>query len=235
MRRLRAAIGCDIRLQFRNGFYYVVAVVLAGWVVLLSRLPSVDWGRFLPPLLLGNLTMATFYFIGGLVLLEKGEGTLEAQVVTPLTIGEYLASKVITLVALSLVESMIIVCIARRGIDFSVLPLVAGIVSASVIYILFGFMAVARYDAINEFLFPSVLYTLALALPLIPYFGLWESGLFYLHPLQAPLLLMKAAFQPVQGWQMVYGFTYSAVWIIPVFLWSKRSFHSFVVIKAGVR
>jgi len=209
MRRLRAAIGCDIRLQFRNGFYYVVAVVLAGWVVLLSRLPSVDWGRFLPPLLLGNLTMATFYFIGGLVLLEKGEGTLEAQVVTPLTIGEYLASKVITLVA--------------------------GIVSASVIYILFGFMAVARYDAINEFLFPSVLYTLALALPLIPYFGLWESGLFYLHPLQAPLLLMKAAFQPVQGWQMVYGFTYSAVWIIPVFLWSKRSFHSFVVIKAGVR
>lgn len=49
--------------------------------------------------MLGNLPLATFFFIAGLVLLEKGEGTLEAQIVTPLTAGGYLASKILTLTA----------------------------------------------------------------------------------------------------------------------------------------
>ncbi len=234
MRRLLATIRCDIRLQFRNGFYYVAAFVLIGWAGLFSQLPAVAWGRFLPALLLGNLIAATFYFIAGLVLLEKGEGTLEVQVITPLTTWEYLASKVITLAALSLIESVIIVCLAQ-GLDFGVFPLVMGIVVASAIYVLVGFVAVARYDSINEYLFPSMIYSTILVLPLLHYFGLWEHWLFYLHPLQAPLILMKAAFEPVADWQMVYGLACSAVWLVPIFLWSKRSFLSFIVIKTGVR
>ena len=234
MKRLFSTILCDIRLQFRNGFYYVVAFILAGWALLLTQIPAIDWGKLLPPLVLSNLIVATFYFIGGLVLLEKGEGTLEAQVVTPLTTWEYLASKVISLTGLSLVENLVIVGLAY-GLGFWVFPMVLGIGLASAIYVLVGFMAIARYDTINEYIFPSVLYTVALVLPLLHYFGIWESWLFYLHPLLAPLILMKAAFLPVKLWQLAYALLFSSFWIAILFLYSVRFFHNFIVIKAGVR
>ena len=176
MHRLAATVRLDLRLQWRNGFYYVVAFVLACWFVLLTRLPAIDWGYVLPAVVFGNLVMVNFYFIAGLVLLEKGEGTLEAQVVTPLADWEYLASKTATLTALSLVEQVVIVWSAHGG-GFAVGPLVAGIVLAAVLYTLVGFLLIARYRSINEYMFPSILFTAVLSLPMLHYFGLWDTWL----------------------------------------------------------
>ena len=158
MHRLAATVRLDLRLQMRNGFYYAVAFVLACWFVVLTRLPPIDWGYLLPAVVFGNLVMVNFYFVAGLVLLEKGEGTLEAQVVTPLADWEYLASKTLTLAALSVVEQVVIVRSAYGG-GFAAGPLVAGVVLAGVLYTLTGFLLVARYRSINEFMFPSVLFT----------------------------------------------------------------------------
>ncbi len=234
MKRLMATIQCDIRLQVRNGFYYAVAFLLTAWAILIGRLPEVDWGWLLPALVLGNLSMTTFYFMGGLVLLEKEEGTLETQIVTPLTTREYLASKVITLTALSLVENLVIVGLAY-GLGFGWLAMGMGIALAATIYSLVGFVAVARYDSINEYLFPSMLYIVAFSLPFLHYFGLWESWLMYFHPMQAPLILMKAGFRPVAAWEWVYGLLYSTLWVGLVFHWSQRNFCRFIITKAGVR
>ena len=115
MHRLAATVCLDLRLQMRNGFYYAVAFVLACWFVLLTSLPVIDWGYVLPAVVFGNLVMVNFYFVAGLVLLEKDEGTLEAQVVTPLADWEYLASKTVTLAALSVVEQVVIVWSAYGG------------------------------------------------------------------------------------------------------------------------
>ncbi len=55
-------------LEFRVGLLIVVtAAILAGFVFVL-----------------GNMTIGTFYFMAGLVLLEKGDGVLEGLIVTPL-------------------------------------------------------------------------------------------------------------------------------------------------------
>ncbi|MCY4600864.1 MAG: hypothetical protein OXF27_13205, partial [Acidobacteria bacterium] len=115
MRALAATLSLDFRLQARNGFYYAVAFVLACWFVLLTLLPDIDWGYVLPAVVFGNLVMVNFYFVAGLVLLEKGEGTLEAQVVTPLADWQYIGSKTATLTALSLVEQVVIVWSAHGG------------------------------------------------------------------------------------------------------------------------
>ena len=234
MKRLSATIQCDIRLQYRNGFYYAVAFLLATFAIVVNRLPEADWGWLLPALVLGNLSMATFYFMGGLVLLEKGEGTLEAQIVTPLKTREYLASKVITLTALSVAENLVIVGLVY-GLKFGWLAMIVGIAAAAAIYSLIGFVAVARYDSINEYMFPSMLYISALSLPFLHYFGVWENWFMYLHPLQAPLVIMKAGFQRIEVWEWVYGLLYSALWIGVVFRWSQRTFHRFIIIKEGVR
>ena len=232
MRRLVATMRCDVRIQMRNGFYYVVAFILAAWAILISQLPALNWGYLLPVLVLGNLMAATFYFMAGLVLLEKGEGTLEAQVVTPLTTWQYLASKVLTLTALSVIESVVLVLITQ-GRGFDAFPLITGVVLASAIYCLAGFIVVSRYDSINEYMFPSMIYAAAFSLPFLHYFGVWESRLMYLHPLQAPLVIMKAAFSPMEAWIWPYGLLYSALWIGLTFVWSKRSFHRFIIAREG--
>ena len=234
MHRLAATVRLDLRLQWRNGFYYVVAFVLACWFVLLTRLPAIDWGYVLPAVVFGNLVMVNFYFIAGLVLLEKGEGTLEAQVVTPLADWEYLVSKTGTLTALSLVEQVVIVWSAHGG-GFAVGPLVAGIVLAAILYTLVGFLLIARYRSINEYMFPSVLFTAVLSLPMLHYFGLWDTWLLHLHPFTAPLVLLAGAFRPMPPWQWAYGVLYSAAWAGLLLLASRRTFDRFIVAREGGR
>jgi fluoroquinolone transport system permease protein len=234
MRRLLATMQCDVRLQFRNGFYYAAAFILACWGVIVTQLGAIDWAWLLPAFVFGNLLMGSFYFIGGLVLLEKGEGTLEAQVVTPLGTGEYLISKVATLTALSLVENLLLVAFAV-GMRFAVVPMALGIVLASVLYALVGFVAVAHYDSINEYIMPSVAYVLLLSIPYLAYFRIWNSPLLYLHPMQGPLLLMAAAFQPVHAWAWAYGIAYPVVATLVAFWWSRQTFDRFIVPRHGAR
>lgn len=179
----------------------------------LAKVSDAALDRLLPAFILSNLLINTFYFMAGLVLLEKTEGTLSMIDVTPLRPHEYLASKVATLVFLSILENLLIVLVAR-GPAFNPLPLMAGIAAGGALYVLAGFVAVSRYPTINEFLFPSFLYTLAFVPPFLPYFGLAESWWFHLHPLQAPLLLIQAAFRPIAAWETTYAIGYSLLWAL---------------------
>ncbi|MXY18288.1 MAG: ABC transporter permease [Acidobacteria bacterium] len=234
MHALAATLSLDFRLQVRNGFYYAVAFVLACWFVVLTRFPPIDWGYVLPAVVFGNLVMVNFYFVAGLVLLEKNEGTLEAQVVTPLADWQYLTSKTATLTALSLIEQVVIVWSAY-GAGFAGGPLAAGIVLAAILYTLTGFVLVARYRSINEFLFPSVLFTTVLSLPLLHYFGFWDIWLLYLHPFTAPLVLLAGAFGPIPVWEWVYGVLYGAFWAGLLLLAARRAFDRHIVAREGSR
>ncbi len=234
MKRLLATMRWDVQLQWRNGFYFVSAFVAVGLILLLRQLPEVDWTRWWPAIILENLVINAFYFMAGLLLLEKGEGTLEAQIVTPLRPWEYLTSKVLTLGGLSLLETLAVV-VAVSGFGFNWALLVSGLLLLIALYGLYGFIVVIRYDSIAEFILPSVAWTMGLSLPLLYYFDLWRSWLMFLHLLQAPLLLMQAAFESLPPWQIAYGAAYSLVWIGLAYYFSQRAFHRFVITKEGVR
>jgi fluoroquinolone transport system permease protein len=105
MRRLLATVRCDVMLQFRHGFYYATAFVLIFCVVVVSRIPSLDLNWLLPALLLGNLLLNTFYFIGGLTLL----GLVENTVIVTLLVG--LGFSLLPLAA-SLVLTAALYCLA---------------------------------------------------------------------------------------------------------------------------
>jgi fluoroquinolone transport system permease protein len=234
MKRLLSTMCLDARLQVRNGLYHAATFVALAFVMLLKQFPQLDLSRLWPAIILENLVVNSYYFVAGLVLLEKGEGTLEAQVITPLRSAEYLVSKVATLTALALIETLLLVVLVH-GPRFNWLALIVGIVLMVAIYTLYGFVVVSRYDSLNEFLLPSALWTMGFSLPLIRYFGLSQSWLLYLHPLQAPLVLMQAAFEPTDLWRILYGLLYGTVWIGAVFWLCQRAFYRFVISKEGTR
>lgn len=230
MTRLQTAVRWDMRLQFRNGFYYAAAFIAVIMTIILGQFPKTGLPTVLPVFVLGNMTIGTFYFMAGLVLLEKGDGVLEGLVVTPLRQSEYLAAKLTSLTLLAIGENVLIVT-AVFGFDYNAILLVLGIGLTACFNILFGFIAVARYDSINRFIMPSVLMTTALALPLVDYLGFWQSPLIYLHPVQAVLLLLKGAFLPIAAWQMVYGVLYAGLWIGLLFKASQHVFYRFIILK----
>lgn len=234
MKRMLSTILWDIRLQFRNGFYYVSAIVALGFVLILRQLNMVDWAMLWPVIILENLVVNAFYFTAALVLLEKAEGTIEAQVVTPLRPGEYLASKAISLGLLSLFETLMLVVLVT-GPGFNWPLLVTGVMLLIAFYTFYGFIVVARYDSITDFLLPSAIWVIWFSLPLLYFFGIWPGWVLYLHPLQAPLLLMQAAFEPLEGWQLLYGFAYSLLWVGIAYRLARRAFRNFVIRKQGVR
>ena len=170
--------------------------------------------------------------MAGLVLLEKAEGTLMAQSVTPLRTWEYLVSKVVTLGFVSVCESFVIVLFGY-GTAFEPMGLLLGVISSAVIFALVGFLVVIRYDSINEFLFPSFLFTMLFVPPFLSYFGLIGSRLIYLHPIQGALLLTQAAFEKIENWQWLYSLGYSILWIGIVFLVSRRMFGRFIIAAEG--
>jgi fluoroquinolone transport system permease protein len=221
VRRLAATLATDVRLQLRNGFYFATALVVVCSILLLRWLPADTAAVLLPVVLLGNIVVNTFYFVSGLLLLERGEGTFAAQSVTPLRDDEYLASKLLTLVALSLLESLLIAA-AVVGLDGRLALMALGIALAAALFCVAGVGLVVRYESINEFIMPSVLYTSLLSLPMLGYFGVGARVWYLPHPIQGPLELLQIHAPYTPGW-LAYAIGYPLIWFVPVYLWSRRA------------
>jgi fluoroquinolone transport system permease protein len=221
MTRLAATLQTDARVQLRNGFYLATAFVVACSIALLRWLPNDLAALLLPVVLIENIVINTFYFVSALLLLERSEGTLAAQSVTPLRGDEYLASKVMTLTALSLVEGLLIAT-AVTGFDERLLMIALGIAPAAMLFCLSGVALIVHYESINEFIMPSVVYTAVLSLPVLGYFSIGAREWYLLHPIQGSLELMQMQ-TPYMPARLAYAIGYPLLWLVPISLWSRRA------------
>ena len=109
------ALRWDVVLQARNGFYWAsafVVLVIGGLLLAVPEAARANGAVWVPAIVAVNLQITTFFFMAGLMLLERDEGTLSALAVSPLTPGAYLATRVVTLTALAAVETIVLVLIA---------------------------------------------------------------------------------------------------------------------------
>lgn len=233
MTRLLGMLRCDVIIQFRNGFYAVSAVFILVWVGLFRQLPAgfLDYALVVPAFVALNL-VPIFYFIAALVLLEKSEGMLAGLVVTPLRPREFLLAKTVSLTLLGVVEGGLIVAFLPTLV-VQPLPLLLGMCFIASFYTLIGFAVIVRFDSINAYILPAGFVVFVLVLPLAAYFGLWQSRLFALHPLQPMLVLLDAAFVPTSGTELIYGLGGSLLWIWLSFAWAKRAFRQFIARTTG--
>lgn len=235
MRRLLATLRLDVVNQFRQGFYLasvVVVLVLAG---IATQLP-IEAGVIVPAILLTNMTIATFVFVGGLVLLEKGEGTLEAMVNSPLRPHEYLASKVVTLTLLAVIENVAITAIAIStglldSVSWGWILLASALTGA--LYTTLGFLTVIRYESLNEFLFPMIFATVLLELPGAVCFGMPEFPALAVLPTYALLWAFRSALEPVPAGTLIYAIAYPLLWLIVALFVGRKMLRSYVAGQLG--
>ncbi|CAN5763961.1 multidrug ABC transporter permease [soil metagenome] len=233
MSRFASAVRLDLLLQKRYGFFYAGAFVTVVWVALLIPLPTSLLNLAVPLIVFTDLAVVGFFFIAGMVLFEKGEATLFALISTPLRFREYLAAKLTTLTALALVISLV-VAFAGYGFDFNPVLFLLGVILASVISALIGFLTVAPFDSISSYLVPSSLVLTPLGLPVFHFLGLWENPIFYALPTHGALLLLGGAFVPgLATWQILYSLSYGLLWIVGLTFLAHRAFDRYVVARRG--
>ncbi len=234
MTRLTATTQLDMKVQLREKLYHIsigMAIILG--LAIRFVFPPETIPTIIPLFYLFAIGGTAYIFVAGLVMFEKGERTLAAQIVSPLTVDEYLWAKALSLLVVVLIESTIVLLIGAGFGGYNPLLLYAGLILMSLGLTFGGFVQASRYDSVTDFLVPAVIVLLILQLPWLHLTGLAPSLLWYIVPTMAPTLLMQAAFEPITTWELIYGFGYSILWIVGLFLWARRSYYRNIVLKGA--
>ena len=229
MSRLASTLRLDATLQARHRVYWIVLGATLGLTLAIRSVVTPEQLEFfMPVLVMYGVSLTTVFLVGVLLLLERSEGTLSVVMVSPLRPSEYLASKLLTLAGLALVESTIVAVVAY-GLGWSFGWFVLAVVMRASMGVGVGVAVGVRYSSITRFLFPGILASLAFDFPNFWYFEIWPTSLFYLWPSMPPLLLAKSAFFAVEPLQLVYAFVYGPLVVGAALFWASRSIDRFVV------
>lgn len=143
----------DARLQLRNGIYGAYAFVVALYAALLvwagAALPT-----WVPAVLIFTDPAALgFFFLGALMMLERSERVRIALAVSPLSAGEYLLGKVLTLTLVALAACAILIVVTPGRDDPALL--LSAVSLTSVQYVGIGVPIAVRFRTVNAYLIGS--------------------------------------------------------------------------------
>jgi fluoroquinolone transport system permease protein len=173
--RVATLIAHDARLQWRYGIYAAYAVVLLMYAAIITsageRLPG--WVAatiiFTDPAALG------FFFLGALMMLERGEGVRMALAVAPISAADYLGAKATTLTAMALVACAILVALIHGATDPGLL--LVSVALTSLQYVGIGVPIALRFRTVSGYLVGSAGFLTPLIAPgflgLLEPFPLW--------------------------------------------------------------
>jgi len=223
MRRLLRSIGWDLLLQLRYQIITVALIITAVYTLVFKLLAKDGYDEVLVVIIFSDPVMIGFIFIGAMVLFEKGSGTIDALIVTPLRKTEYLLSKVISLGLLATFCSLIM-AVAGHGRHLNYFLFIFGVFITSSIFTLVGFIGVSRVRSMNQFVIIIPLFMIPFILPLLNFFKLTSSWILYLIPTQAFLDLLWASFHTVPAGQIIFALIYLPIWLGLAFYFALRAF-----------
>lgn len=184
MSRVAALLLHDIRQQYRHGIYAAYAVVVALYAALLLSAGPALPAWVAPLLIFVDPAGVGFIFLGALMLLERSEGVRLALAASPVGATDYLVSKLVTLTAMALVASIVLIAVGHQSADAPLVLLAVAL--TSVMYVGIGVVCARRFATVNGYLIGAG----ALLTPLVA-----PGFLAFLDPLPAPLLLWPAVAQ----------------------------------------
>lgn len=196
--RIGMLIAHDARLQRRYYIWAAYGVVVALYAAFLyfggAAVPA--WSAAL--VIASDPAVLGFFFLGGLMLLEKAEAARMALAMTPVSAFDYLAAKTVTLTAIALIAVVALGLLMRFSINWPVY--LATVVLVSVEFIGLGAAMALRFKTVSGYLIMSGGLLLPLVLPgglafIEPMPG-WAIAL----PFAAPMRLLLVSLGGAEAW-----------------------------------
>ena len=147
--RLGRLICSDIHFQWKYGFYFIYFILTVLYVCGIASLPG-HWKTDIASIMIYSDPAAMgLFFMGAIVLLEKSQKVLNAIVVSPVKMSEYILSKTVALIAISTVIAMILGLVSGSN---QLLSIAVGTALTSAIFTMLGIIAATKISNLNQFL-----------------------------------------------------------------------------------
>jgi len=228
--RLLNAIISDIRFQSKQGFYLVYVIITVMYLIILSLLPESFLRIALPLVVFSDPSVLGLFFIGGIIMLEKGQGVIQVLVVSPLTTGEYIIAKVVSLSVVAVAAaSAITILSSSETINWFLF--LTSVVLTSGIFTLCGVVINAGCNNVNQYILKTIPYMLLLVLPC---FSILGAPLLYpltLVPSVAALRLMLGAFTQITWYESAGLTIYLLLANYLLFRYAVRIFENKIVFQ----
>jgi fluoroquinolone transport system permease protein len=217
-----AALRRDVLLHWRQGLWLAYACVCLAYVAVLQLLGPQLRGVATMLVVFSDPAVLGFFFIGGVMLLERGEGTLTAGFSSPLRIDEWIAAKLGSLTLLAVIASLAI-ALPLDGVAVRPLWLLIAVIPTSTCFVLIGIVAGTRFTTVNRYMIGGGLLTTPLMLPMLAPLGLLDSPVFSLLPSGAGLELLSVGLglAPVQVWPAVRALVVLGAWNLCLWQWAR--------------
>jgi len=220
--RVLGAFKTDVVFQYRSGFHMIYSVLSLVYILVINQLPD-KWTDYLVPFMIySDPSVLGFFFIGGLVMLEKDQGTIEMIMVTPLRLREYLLSKVVSLGLISMTAGFAIAFFT--GQFFNPLLLALSIGATSCFYTLIGFLTALSSRTVNGYFGKVIPLTLLLILPIFLLVPFRDSFWLLLLPMVGSAKLFLNVFVGAKISETLGIVCIMRFWSWFLFLWSEKSF-----------
>lgn len=235
MSRWTSALRLETTTQVRQRFLHAAALSGLLWLTLLLPMPAQVRPIVEPYVLVGDITIIGFFFIGGSVFFEKQERTLGAVICSPLRFWEYLSVKITVLMAVSVFVALVVVGLTH-GVGAEMVTVVAGVVLGTLVMLLAGFVSSLPFSSVSDWFLSTTVPLALLALPVLHLSGVWPNPVLYLIPTQGPLLLFGAAFDQLTlaPWQIGYALGYPLMCAAGLYWLARTLFVRYVVERSGV-
>lgn len=218
---LGALLRHDLRQQWRNGIFLAYGFVIGFYVVVL-----VQFGAVLPDWLIGVIiytdpAVVGFFFLGALIMLERGEGVHAALAVTPLRAMQYLAAKTVTLTLLSSIAVLVLAAMVHGAVNIPLLVTATALTSLT--YLGFGVPAAFFFRTVTGYLIGAAGWLLPISAPafiaLIDPMPVWAIAIPTASQLR--LVLVSLGFSKASAPEIFAMLAVSAGFAVAALWWGK--------------
>lgn len=184
----------DIRFQVKYSFYFLYLFLSLLYIVVLYALPA-QWREPSAILMIFSDPAAMgLYFMGAIILFEKGERVLNSIAVSPVKPLEYVLSK---LASIGLISTAAAVAIGLSGqVIAEPIPFVIAVFLCSCLFSAAGLIVACKITTLNQFIIATIPAELLINLPAVAWLFGYKKSWLLLHPGVCMMELCSSGFSP---------------------------------------
>lgn len=239
MRIFTNVLKWDIIFQMKYGLYIAGFVLSLVWIGILSLFSGEALMIAVPIVLLSDVSTMGLLFIGAILFFERGQGSINALITTPLKTSVYVLSKLISLTIFISIFSCLVVFATSliKGMSVNIIFLLLSVVLISMEYVLLGFWLSTFFKNFTDFILPMGLVFAVFNLPLLTLFNIdsleFLNYVFYIIPSTGFVKLLQGLYFEQSIFDVLYALIYNTLFIVVLYKMCIKTFNTKIIGRSG--